>query len=76
MRLEKRQCVPEDVSVGRFQFILEESANWIIDGIPEAQQQICSFPDLWYVVKNFQAPKFVVKLSNEKEKRLSRGLGR
>ena len=27
VRLEKRQCVPENVGVGCFQFILQESAN-------------------------------------------------
>ena len=72
MRLEQVQCIPEDVGMGCFQFPFQECAHGIVNGIPETEQQVCSFPDFWYVVKYLQAAKFVVKLVNRKEKTLNR----
>lgn len=70
MRLQEGEGVPENIGVGGLQFILQKGADGIIDRIPETQQQIRSLPNLWYVVKNFQALKFDVKLSNENQKAL------
>ena len=72
MRFEKGQGIPENVGIGGIKLVLQKGTHSIINGIPEAQQQICPLPNLWYVIKNFQALKFGVKLSNQKEKPLTR----
>ena len=52
------------------QLPLQKGADGIVDGVPKAQKQVGPFPNSWYVLEDFQALKFVVKLSNEKEKPL------
>jgi hypothetical protein len=66
--LEQRESIPEDIRVRGLQLVFEDCPYGVVYGVPEAQKQIRSLPDLWYVVKNFQPLIFVTKLSNEKQK--------
>ena len=68
MGFQQREVIPENIGVGRVELVLQDRTDGVIDGVPNAQQQVSSLPNPWYIVKNFQALKFVVKLINEKEK--------
>ena|SRR5688500_17969458 len=68
MRFEKGQGIPENVGIGGIKLVLQKGTHSIINGIPEAQQQICPLPNLWYVIKNFQALKIWCKVKQSKGK--------
>jgi hypothetical protein len=70
--LKQIEGIPEDISVRCLQLIFKKCPYRIINGVPEAQQQISPLPNPWYILKDFQSLKFGVKLSNEKEKHSER----
>jgi hypothetical protein len=67
------ECVPENICVRTLNLVFQNGPNGIVYGVPNTQEQVRPLPDLWYVVKNFQALKIVLKLIIGKEKPLNRG---
>lgn len=76
MRFVHLQGIPEDICIGGLQFPFQECPYRIINGVPEAQEEIGPLPNPWYIVNKIQSAKFAVKLSNEKEKASNRMFSR
>jgi hypothetical protein len=53
-RFKRIKGIPKDVRIGGFKLPLQYCTNRIIYGVPETKQQVCSFPNSWYVVYKIQ----------------------